>query len=165
MTPPSLPATIRMELVEGSRQHVQEAMEMRKIIVGYDGSDHADRALDRTIELNGNGAELVVVSAAQLATLSHDPALGTSAVDPIQAEWARTNLDKARARLGERGLKARTVEGHGDPADILVRQAKQEGADLIVIGTRGLNRVQRLLLGSVSTKVVHDAPCDVLVVR
>lgn len=140
-------------------------MTREKIVVAYDGSDHADRALDRAAELASSGAELVVVSAAELSTLSHDPALGTAAADPIEAEWARENLDKARARLGATGVSVRTVEGHGDPADAVVRQAKDEDADLIVVGTRGLNVAQRALLGSVSTRIVHRAECDVLVVR
>jgi nucleotide-binding universal stress UspA family protein len=138
---------------------------MDKIVVAYDGSEHADRALDRAAEIAAAGAELVVVSAARLSTLTHDPAGGTSAVDPIEAEWARENLDKARARIGEKHGSLRTVEAHGDPADAVVRQAKDEGADLIVVGTRGLNVAQRTLLGSVSTKIVHHAECDVLVVR
>jgi len=138
---------------------------MEKIVVAYDGSEHADRALDRAAELASSGAELVVVSAVKIGTLERDPAGGTSAVDPIEAEWARENLDKARARLGAKAGSVRTVEGHGDPADTVVRQAQDEGADLIVVGTRGLNVAQRALLGSVSTKIVHHAPCDVLVVR
>ena len=105
------------------------------------------------------------MSAATRTTLTRDPALGTSSVDPIEAEWARDSLDKARARLTEGGVKGRTVEAHSDPADALVEQARTDGADLIVVGTRGLSTAQRLLLGSVSTKVVHHAPCDVLVVR
>ena len=48
---------------------------------------------------------------------------------------------------------------------MLVQQAREAGADLIAVGTRGLNAAQRALLGSVSTKVVHHAECDVLVVR
>ena len=67
--------------------------------------------------------------------------------------------------IGETGGTLRTVEAHGDPADAVVRQATDEEADLIVVGTRGLNVAQRTLLGSVSTKIVHHAPCDVLVVR
>jgi nucleotide-binding universal stress UspA family protein len=136
-----------------------------KMVVAYDGSDHSDRALERAASLAEANDEIVIVSAARLATLSHDPALGTSAVDPIESEWARENLDKARARLGEVKPTVRTFEGHGDPADAVVRQAEDEGADLIVVGTRGLNVAQRALLGSVSTKIVHHAPCDVLVVR
>lgn len=136
-----------------------------KIVVAYDGSEDADRALDRAASIADASSELVVVSAARLAALTHDPALGTSAVDPVESEWARENLDKARGRLGERPFTIRTVEAHGDPADAVVRQAKEEDADLIVVGTRGLNMAQRALLGSVSTKIVHHAPCDVLVVR
>jgi nucleotide-binding universal stress UspA family protein len=47
----------------------------------------------------------------------------------------------------------------------LVQEAEESGADLIVVGTRGLNAAKRLVLGSVSTNVVQHAPCDVLVVR
>ena len=139
---------------------------MQKIVVAYDGSEHADRALDRAVQLaTSSGAELVVVSAAKLTPLLHDPALGASPVDPIEAEWARENLDKARARLANTGTAVRTVEAHGDPEDAIVRLAKEENADLISVGTRGLNAAQRALLGSVSTKIVHNAHCDVLVVR
>jgi nucleotide-binding universal stress UspA family protein len=140
-------------------------MEMQTIVVGYDGSDHADRALDRAIEIGRAGAQLIVVSAASPATLTRDPALGTGSVDPIEAEAARTSLDKARERLTETRVQGRTVEAHNDPAEALVQQAQADSADLIVVGTRGLNTAQRVLLGSVSTKVVHHAPCDVLVVR
>ena len=136
-----------------------------KIVVGYDGSEHSDRALERALGLAGGGDSLIVVSAAKLSTLGHDPAQGASAVDPIEADWARGNLDKAQTTLEKKGIAARTVEAHGDPADVLVRQAEDDGADLIVVGTRGLNAAQRALLGSVSTKVVHHAKCDVLVVR
>jgi nucleotide-binding universal stress UspA family protein len=138
---------------------------MQKIVVAYDGSEHADRALDRAMGLAGDGGELIIVSSARLATLTHDPNLGTSAVDPIEAEWARGNLAKADGLLKAKGVTARAVEAHGDAADSVVRVANDEGADLIVIGTRGLNTAQRALMGSVSTKVVHHAGCDVLVVR
>jgi nucleotide-binding universal stress UspA family protein len=67
--------------------------------------------------------------------------------------------------LGEKGISSRLVEGRGDPADVLVEEAKEAGADLIVVGSRGQNPVARAVLGSVSAKVVHEAPCDVLVVR
>jgi nucleotide-binding universal stress UspA family protein len=139
---------------------------MPKIIVGFDGSEQAERALDRAVGLAGEKGVLVVVSAARLSMLSRGgPVPGASAVDPIEAAWARGNLDNARARIQVNGFELRTVEGHGDPADVLVRQAKEDEADLIVVGTRGQNATQRAMLGSVSTKVLHHAPCDVLVVR
>jgi nucleotide-binding universal stress UspA family protein len=135
---------------------------VKTIVVGYDGSEHAERALDRAIELATGGAEVVVLSAGSLAP----PSLGGgSPVHAVGVEEARRNLDQAQTKLKATGVSARTVEAHGDAADMLVEQAKEAGADLIVVGTRGLNLAQRAVLGSVSTKVVHHAGCDVLVVR
>jgi len=136
-----------------------------KIVVGYDGSEHAERALGRAIGIAKEGDDILVVAAAHTSTIARDPAGGTSSVDPIEVEAAEEALGKARVTAAAAGLSARFIEGHGDPADTLVRIATEEDAGLIVIGTRGLNFAQRALLGSVSTKVVHHAPCDVLVVR
>jgi nucleotide-binding universal stress UspA family protein len=66
-------------------------------------------------------------------------------------------------RDSERGIQAETTEAQGDPGAVIVEAA--ENADLVIVGTRGLNPIQRILLGSVSSKVVHRADCDVLVVR
>jgi universal stress protein A len=136
---------------------------VRTIVVGYDGSEHSDRALERAIALAHEGAELIVVSAAGLTRAGG--MAGAVEVDPGEAEQARESLDKAQAKMQAKGINARTVEAHGDPADMIVQQAKEAGAELIAVGTRGLNAAQRALLGSVSTKVVHHAECDVLVVR
>jgi len=139
---------------------------MQRIVVGYDGSEHAQRALERGATLaKSTGASLAVVSAAKVSALMRDPAGGASPVDPADAEQRAKALEAARSYLGGQGVAADFIEGHGDPADVLVQEAQDTGADLIVIGTRGLNVAERLVLGSVSTKVVHHAPCDVLVVR
>jgi nucleotide-binding universal stress UspA family protein len=60
-------------------------------------------------------------------------------------------------------LNAELIEAEGDPGTAIVEAAND--TDLIIVGSRGLNPIQRMLLGSVSSKVVHRAPCDVLVVR
>jgi nucleotide-binding universal stress UspA family protein len=134
---------------------------MRNIVVGYDGSETAKRALERAAEL-ASGAAVTVVSAVHV-----HPAAGRSAgpVDPDEVSERRQELAEAEALLGEKGITPELVEGHGDPADVIVDQAKESGADLIVVGTRGLSMAERVLLGSVSTRVIHEAPCDVLVVR
>jgi nucleotide-binding universal stress UspA family protein len=138
---------------------------VKTIVVGYDGSDHADRALDRAVALAGlTGAELFVTSAAEPTQRSGGFA-GTRDVDPGALEEVHEALAKARGRLEEKGVAPRLVEAHGDAADMIVQVAKEKGADLIVVGHRGLNIAQRALLGSVSTKVVNHADCDVLVVR
>ncbi len=132
-----------------------------KIVVGYDGSDAAKRALERAVTLAGTDGRIVVVAAAE----SHVRAGITEGahLDPSEVERRRNDLEEAKAMLSERGIDAETIEAQGDPGDVIVRAA--EDADLVVVGSRGLNPIQRLLLGSVSSKVVHRAECDVLVVR
>lgn len=136
-----------------------------KIVVGYDGSEHAQRALERAISIAKGDDQILVVAAVAISRIARDPAGGASPVDPIEAEAAEASLEKAKEILAATSIPARFIEGRGDPADTLVRIADEEGAGLIVVGTRGLNFAQRALLGSVSTKVVHHANCDVLVVR
>jgi nucleotide-binding universal stress UspA family protein len=136
---------------------------MRRIVVGFDGSDHSRKALERAADL-ASEAELTVVCAAGVSELSrHAP--GEVPVAPKDVDARATALAEARSYLDGRGMAARYIEGHGSPADVIVDEAEDSGADLIVVGTRGLHAGRRLLLGSVSTKVVHHAPCDVLVVR
>jgi nucleotide-binding universal stress UspA family protein len=137
---------------------------MNRIVVGFDGSEHSRKALERAADL-ANGATLAVVCAADVARLMRDPAGGVSPVEPADAEARTTALAEARQYLEGRGVEGVYIEGTGHPADVLVEEAEESGADMIVVGTRGLNAAKRLVLGSVSTTVVHHAPCDVLVVR
>ncbi len=132
-----------------------------KLVVGYDGSDAAQRALARAADLAGDDSEVVVVAAAE-PRASAGITEGAH-LDPSEIERRRKDLDEAKAFLSQRGIQAVTIEAQGDPGDVIVEAAKD--ADLAVVGSRGLNPLQRLLLGSVSSKVVHRAECDVLVVR
>jgi nucleotide-binding universal stress UspA family protein len=121
------------------------AVHPRRILVGYDGSAAAVRALDAAADLVGYGSTLAVVT------------VQTRAMDgPAAAD--------AREQLLRRHVEARYHEPTGDPAEQLVTKARELGADLIVVGRRSQNPL-RALLGSVSARVVRRAPCDVLVVR
>jgi nucleotide-binding universal stress UspA family protein len=132
-----------------------------KIVVGYDGSDGAKRALDRAIALAGDDGHITVVAAAETHIRTGITEGGR--LDPSEFEQRRDDLEEAKKLLAERGVDADTVPAQGDPGDVILSTAKD--ADLVVVGSRGLNPFQRLLLGSVSSKVVHRAECDVLVVR
>jgi nucleotide-binding universal stress UspA family protein len=132
-----------------------------KIMVGYDGSDHSQRALERAAAMAGDGDQIVVVAAAEPRV--HTGITEGAHTDPSEIERRRRDLEEARAFLSERGIDAETILGQGDPGSVIVNAAKD--ADLVIVGSRGLNTVQRLLMGSVSSKVVHRAPTDVLVVR
>ena len=134
---------------------------MDRIVVGFDGSDHARKALARAADI-ANGATVAVVSAAHVEGF-----LGgaVSPIDPVEAEARTKALAEAREYLEGRGVKGEYIEGNGNPGDVLVEEAKESGADLIVVGTHGRNAARRLALGSVSTNVAQHATVDVLVVR
>ena len=126
------------------------AARARHILVGYDGSEAAQRALDAAADFAGYGSVLSIASVA----------------DGAKASGASTRLlDEARERLLWRHVPARFVEAIGDPAEMLVETARELGADLVVVGRHNHGALKRLVLGSVSASVVRQAPCDVLVVR
>ena len=134
---------------------------MPSIVVGYDGSPQARRALERAADL-ANGNPVTVVAAVPLISTSPQGPVVNLEPDRLAREQA---LREAGALLAERNAQSQLVEGFGDAADVIVREAKQQGADLVVVGSRGVHGAERVLLGSVSSKVVTHAPCDVLVVR
>jgi len=78
---------------------------------------------------------------------------------------ARSVVDSARALLAPRGFGIETDVAVGDPKEEIVRAADEWGADLIVLGARGLGRVKGFVLGSVSLAVARHAHCPVLVVK
>jgi nucleotide-binding universal stress UspA family protein len=133
-----------------------------KILVAYDGSESAQRALVQAAELATNGAAVSVISVAE--PLPRFGRAGTMMV-PEEDEERRHELVDAKATLAGKGIDAAVVERKGDPATLIVDEAEHEHADLIVMGTRGLNTAKRWLMGSVSSRVVQHAPCNVLVVR
>lgn len=134
---------------------------MKKIIVGYDGSEHARRALEVAASL-ADGATIRVVSAIAVPAAGGH---GSPGADPLEAVERNRELAEAREFFRSAGLEVETAEGYGDAADVLIDEARDTNADLIVVGRRGLNQLEELVLGSVSTKLVHHAPCGVLVAR
>jgi nucleotide-binding universal stress UspA family protein len=133
-----------------------------KIVVGYDGSEAARRALDRAAELHEDGEPITVISVLDVHVST---GRGPAYVDDEERRARRSQLHEAEEMPGAKGIEVRAVEGHGDPARTILTEAKETGADLVAVGTRGHGPVSGALLGSVSSHVVHHAPCDVLVVR
>jgi nucleotide-binding universal stress UspA family protein len=137
---------------------------MKTIVVGYDDTEAAKRALERAATLaQAFGSKLIITSvAAVLAPAGH----GMSAVDPVDSpEVHEAELAEARTFLAALGLEAELVPGIGHPVTTIVDLADERDADLIVVGTRELGAVQRLFGGSVSAGVSKHAHCDVLIVH
>lgn len=155
--------SVRGRMGSSSAGHVATdgSEDWRKIIVAFDGSLPARRALAHAASLASERTRIAVVAVAEPYPRSGITIPANR--DPEEVRRRRNDLDEARQVLSNRGIQAETVRARGNPADILV-EASQD-ADLVIVGSSGLNRVQRLVLGSVSSKVVHNAACDVLVVR
>ena len=139
----------------------------KTIVVGTDGSETAERAVARTAELARlTGARVHVVSAWAPAALR----VGGGTVAEAD-EWALGSdaqvdgvLQRTVAQFRGDGLEADDHAPKGDPADGIIEVAKREQADLIVLGSMGMQGKRRLL-GSIPNKVSHHAPCDVLIVQ
>jgi nucleotide-binding universal stress UspA family protein len=120
----------------------------RRILVAFDGSEQAWRALDVAARMTGYGSTLAVVS-----------------VDREGNGSVRALLEQAHERLLGHQVTATYVERQGAPAAELVATAGDLGADLVVVGRRSGGGMDAPLPGSVSAEVLRDAPCDVLVIR
>ncbi len=137
---------------------------MKTIVLGYDDTVPAKRALERTAQLaKAFHANVIVVSVAPvLAPAAH----GIGPVDPADPpELHEEQLEHARVLLRERGVEVESHAALGDPAEMILDVAQARHADLIVVGAREVGLVQRLLGQSVSGAVERKAHCDVLVVH
>jgi nucleotide-binding universal stress UspA family protein len=134
---------------------------MKHILVGFDGSTNSRRALEEALDVAEADTRITIVAAAQVPAAPGDvlPA-GAEGLEERQHE-----LEDARRRLAELGRDAEFVAVPGAPADVLVEEAEKRGADLIVVGRRGLDGAERLVMGSVSSKVARTAGCSVLIAR
>ena len=138
------------------------------LLVATDFSADSDAALERAVDLARTlGAELHVVHVLHRPVEALSPyeiPLPPSLLDEVQAA-ARRRLEEVTAKAREAGVEA---EGHvrdGSPAEQIDDLARELGADLIVMGTRGLTGLPHVLLGSVAERTVRIAGCPVLTVK
>jgi nucleotide-binding universal stress UspA family protein len=139
----------------------------KTIVVGTDGTETADRAVARAAELAAlTGAQLHVVSAYRPAPVRvGDGSVAEGPEFRVGSDFgADAVLQRTVAKLRGDGISVDEHAPKGDPADGVVAVAARENADLIVIGSKGMQGKRRLL-GSVPNKVSHQAPCDVLIVK
>jgi len=139
---------------------------MPGIVVGVDGSGHSRKALETAAaEAAAHGVPLTVLVIHQAVrdvygSASHygdDAALTEKAKEAAQAE-----TDQVLAAAGSQPASVTVTAVHGLPVDELVKAS--EGADMIVLGRRGMGGFVRLLMGSVSSQVAQHALCPVLIV-
>jgi nucleotide-binding universal stress UspA family protein len=144
----------------------------RQIVVGTDGSDGAGIAVDAAIRLAGlTGATLHVVNAHRAAS-PHKSAAGQAGVptaefvapdDVIRSEAQRI-CDETAERAGQAGVTVRTHCVAADAADAILQVAEETGADLILVGNRGMSGPRRFVLGSVPNRLSHHCASSLLIV-
>ena len=132
---------------------------MRSILLAYDASAAARRALARAADLAvASGSSVTVVSVVPVGP-------GRSGTDPLDDRALHTReVREAKELLWARGVPTVGFVLAGDPPRLIARAAREGAFDLVVIGTRHLGRLGRLLWGSVSDYVATHAGRDVLVV-
>jgi len=119
------------------------------IVVGTDGSQTAEKAVEEASQLAAAvGASVHIVRA--VAGPGGDP---------------KAELESAAETAKKAGVEAETHVIRDDASEALIAAAEEHGADLIMIGNKGMTGARRFLLGSVPNDVAHHAPCSVLIAR
>ncbi len=136
----------------------------KKILWATDGSEGADKALDVAKAIaTENGATLTIGHVLQKMATSGDKALAWHADEEIVTK----KLEGIESELSQSGLTVDLkIVTHVGPsaAHVIADLAREEGSDVIVVGTRGHTVLAGLLLGSVTERLLHVAPCPVLVI-
>ena len=143
---------------------------MRRLLVAYDGSDNAKRALQYVVDLaRDTGMALQV----HVVNVQHEPIIYgeyvTSAmIDELNNSLmakSRSVLDEAAAMLQAGGLTCETHTQLGNVAEQINDAVKRLGCDTVGMGTRGLGSFTGLVLGSVANRVIHEVSVPVLLVK
>ncbi len=138
---------------------------MQTILVAYDDTEPSRRALDRAATLaEAFGSQVLVTSIAPLHYSS--PRLTLTVKERGEGLAAREeDMQQAKAILEERGIASDALVARGDPASAIARLAEENDVDIVVVGTRELGSLQRLLGQSVSQAVSRRVRCDLLIVH
>jgi len=146
---------------------------MKKILVAYDGSEAATKAIDMTLKCTQSDDEisLLTVIPAELIESSFTkmllPTIDLSSMvkSGTFKEKAMQTVDKVAEKFKGSAKKVESIVEAGDAADEILLTAKKHNIDLIIVGYKGYGKEGRFLIGSVTDKIVRHATCSVMVVR
>ncbi|MBE3550375.1 MAG: Universal stress protein family [Brockia lithotrophica] len=147
----------------------------QRILVAYDGSEHAKRALETaaSIARMTPGAELHVVHVVRFdpfeegvfTEMQSFSSMSRSDYRGIVLKEGERRIEEAKKRLERESFAVHSAVLEGDPARRIVEYAEEKGIDLIVVGRRGLTMLQELFLGSVSHRIAQLAKCSILIAK
>ncbi len=138
-----------------------------KIVIAYDGSEQADKALREASDIAGRtvGASISIVTVVPDLCLGDVSAIECEAIMKVMDADAKGSVKKANERLAAKGITAEHIIRHGNPSEEILRAADEIGANLIVIGSHGKHAAERFFFGSVSRRVMEHCKCNVLVIK
>lgn len=141
---------------------------MNTILLATDGSPSAARATETAIELaRASGTPLHVVAAWSIpaSAFGYAPLVIVPEVGEAERQKAEEAVAAAVEQAQAAGVEASSSVREGEPVEEICAAAREQHASLVVVGAHGWGAIRRLVFGSVSTGVLHHAPCPVLVVR
>lgn len=143
---------------------------IRQILYASDFSKASNRAFATAVTLaRTTRARLtilhVIVPLIPLVPDQYIDSVTLERLDTRARQWSQRQLIKLHEKAKNTGSRATTILREGDPAEQIVRAARSERADLIVVGTHGRRGFSKIFLGSVAERVVGTAPCPVMTVR
>ena len=158
--------------VRVGRSHRQTNAAPVRLLIGVDSSPDAAAAVHAVAAREwpaGSAVRLVTALDARMSTalafMRLSGQTGTEMSEADESAWMSRTTDALAAPLHKRGLAVSSMISAGDPKHVLLDEAEHWGADCLFVGARGLSRVERSLLGSVSAAVAARAHCSVEVVR
>jgi nucleotide-binding universal stress UspA family protein len=135
----------------------------KKVLIATDGSRYSELAKKRAIDFAGSyGGELVAVSAVDVPSELY--AESPKTVEEL-VKKARSYVEAIKNEAGKTGIKTEVIVREGEAYRVITDTARETGANIIVMGSHGRTGLKRLLMGSVTEKVIGHTPCPVLVVK
>lgn len=136
-------------------------------MVPVDGSDNSYRALDAALLLSEKlGSNITVIHVMEQVPITH---IGSEKLlNEFLESYKKENqeiLSKCSEIATQTGLTINTFLLEGNPASEILNFSKKEKFDLLIMGRRGLGKFKELILGSISSKIVHHSPSAVLLIR
>lgn len=137
----------------------------KKILLAVDGSEHSLRATDEAVKIASLNSQtfIEIVLVADFAKAKSD-ILHSQGKDDLELS-RRKKIMPAEEKLKDNNISYLVKILHGEPGPSIVEYANSEDFDLVIVGSRGLNTLQEMVLGSVSHKVAKRVNCPVLIVK
>lgn len=143
---------------------------MNTVLVAFDGSENATRAIDKLLEMmDGSRLHVHLLNVREpiqmRAVVINDKLSDIRSIEQARVAAGQVLLESAKARLESAGVSFDAHAQVGSPPEIIADFARKYHCNMIVMGTRGMGTIKNLLLGSVASKVIHLTEVPLLLVK